>query len=59
MSDLNIIRLSLIRLCELVKDLSCCTPTGRVPTGDFVGDKLKHIYEEANQIAAELERPDR
>jgi hypothetical protein len=57
MSDLDIIRLSVIRLCGIIKDLSCCTPSGRMPTGDFVGDKLKYFYEEANQIALELERP--
>jgi len=57
MSDLDITRQAVMRLCQIVKDLACCTPAGRVPSGDFVGDKLKYIYEEAEQIRVELERP--
>ena len=57
MSDLDITRLAVIRLCEIVKQLTCCTPAGRVPSGDFVGDRLKYLFEEAEQIRVELERP--
>lgn len=57
MSDLNIVRLAVIQLAEVIRDLTCLVPKGRMPTGDFVGDQLKELYERCKQIEAELERP--
>jgi len=60
MSDLNIIRLAVIRLSGIVKDLSCMIDSANVtarPQDKWLAERLSDCYRRCKQIEAELERP--
>ncbi len=61
MSDENITRLAVIRLCEIVKQLTCCSfgpgDPRFIPSGAETNNRLSMLYDDADLIAKELERP--